>query len=237
MRALVAFLLLCSVCFGQVTVTTPQALSGLTDVRQVGDMLLVGEDSKPVLQSIGLIQVATEASNVIVKVTDSERNTVPVAKVDAKTYTVTQSGKLWVRTVCIDFAKNIYTDEESAFTVGPPPLPPPPPPPPPPPIPDVPADAFDNIGQRVAVWSKGMTANAAVGACYAKWAKELRTNPAITINDASAAMSSELRSIPNYAQYNSVTTQINADLAKRWPVAKGVLADYWTCIALGLGVK
>ncbi len=237
MRALVAFLLLCSVCFGQVTVTTPQALSGLTDVRQVGDMLLVGEDSKPVLQSIGLIQVATEASNVIVKVTDSERNTVPVAKVDAKTYTVTQSGKLWVRVVCIDFTKNIYTDEESAFIVGPPLPPPPPPPPLPPPVPPVPPDAFGNIGQRVASWSVNLAANAAVGAAYAKWAKELKSNPGITVNDAAASMATDLRAVQNYSQYSNMTTQINADLATRWPMSKGVLADYWLAIALGLGVK
>jgi hypothetical protein len=145
--------------------------------------------------------------------------------------------------VCIDFPKNIYTDEEIDFQIGPAPAPEPDPdvPPPVPPTPDVPPDVYDNIGQRVAQWTKGLPANAAIGAIYLKHAKLLRGGDLnSTITEQGAKLKAELNATPGYTQYTTFATNLNADLSQRWaarPLGKGELADYWTFIALGLGVK
>lgn len=243
MRTLLAFLLLTATSFAQTLEVQPgHVISGLKNPQQVGDYIVVDKDSVPKLEQVALVRVKSEANNVIVKVSNLERNTVPVAKIDDRTYVVVGSGKLWVRCVCIDFQKNIYTDEETVVELGnvnPEPLPPAPNPNPNP-SPTVPPDAWDNIGQRVATWTLGLPANKDIGQIYLKHANVLRTNPQVTINDESAALTADLSKISNYGMYTAFSTNINEDLKKRWsvsPMSKGVLADYWTAIALGLGVK
>lgn len=249
MRTLLAAFLICaSLCttsFGQaLSLSTPTAVVGLGQSAQVGDLILVPEDTKLTMQPIGLIQVNTEAANVVVKVSDINRASVPLTKVDSTTYYVTQSGKLWVRVICIDFPKNIYQEEEEIFTVGtaptPPPGPDPGPGPTPPPTPDVPPDQFDNIGQRVAEWTKGLKINLELSQLYLKYELQLRTNPNTTPNETAAALLSEVSMLPGYVEYVNFSKGLNADFSKRWaqaPMSKGVMADYYHCVAVGLGAR
>jgi hypothetical protein len=222
--------------------STPTAVVGIEESAKVGDLLLVPENTKLALQPVGLIQVQTEAANVVVKVSDASRASVPVTKVDPKTYYVTQSGKLWVRVVCIDFPKNIYEEDEKEFVVGvaPTPEPEPGPGPTPPPNPDVPPDQFDNIGQRVAEWTKGLKSNSQLSQLYLKYEMQLRTNPNTTPNEVAAALLSEVSVLPGYIEYVAFSKGLNADFSKRWaeaPMSKGVMADYYHCVAVGLGAR
>lgn len=242
-RACLMWLLLSAVACAQTMEVQPGfVVTGLKGSRLVGDYIVVDKESSPKLESVAVVKVKTEANNVIVKVSNKERNTVPVARIDDSTYVVIGGGKLWIRCVCIDFQKNIYTDEEAVVELGnvvPEPLPPNPGPGPTP-APDVPPDAWDNIGQRVAQWTQGLPSNKELGAVYLKHAKALKTDPSVTVNDVSALLTADLVKVPNYSQYGTFSANLNEDLKKRWnnsPMSRGVLADYWTAIALGLGVK
>ena len=242
MRGLILWLLLTGLGFAQMDVQPGYVVSGLNGSKLVGDYIVVEKDSLPKLESVAVIKVRTEATNIIVKATNKDRNTIPVAKVDDTTYVVIGSGKLWVRCVCIDFAKNIYQDDEAVIELGAPaPEPVPPKPDVPTPTPDnVPSDAFDNIGQRVAQWTKGLPSNKEVGQVYQKYASLLKSSPAATVNDASSMLTGELVKVPQYQAYATFSSNVNEDLKRRWtnsPMSKGVLADYWLAIALGLGVK
>lgn len=248
MRTLLAFLCLAaSAAFGQTTVSTKTAITGLVNPQQVDSLILVDSSSQPKFETVGLVEVKTEASNVIVRATDANRRILPTTKLSPTTYAVMAQGRIWVRVVCIDFPKNIYTDDELELVIGPPtpptpPTPPNPPNPPTPPNPDVPVDPFDNIGQRVAQWTAGLTANQAVGAAYLKNARELKGgNPNSTITEQSLKLKAELATIPGYdSSYATFASNLNADLSNRWsaaPMSKGILADYWAAVAAGLGVK
>jgi hypothetical protein len=105
--------------------------------------------------------------------------------------------------------------------------------------PDVPPDEFDNIGQRVAVWTVGASKNREVGTVYKEVADEFRTRTDWTHNDAMAIINQRVNAIPGYnpAEYTEFKAGVNADIVTRWPMARGVLADYWTRIARGLGVE
>lgn len=245
MRSFCLWLILTATAFCQTLDVQPgHVISGLKNARPVGDYIVVDKDSAPKLEAVAIVKVRSEANNVIVKVSNKERNTVPVAKIDDLTYLVVGNGKLWVRAVCIDFAKNIYTDEEAIVELGstPEPVPPPGPNPPNPPgpSPDVPSDPFDNIGQRVAQWTKGLPANREIGSIYLRNAVNLRTNPGVSINEVSSALTSDLVKVASYSQYATFSSNLNEDLKKRWnnaPMSRGILADYWQAIALGLGVQ
>jgi hypothetical protein len=123
-------------------------------------------------------------------------------------------------------------------TLGPTkPEPEPEPEPDPKPTPDVPEDAFNNIGQRVATWTKDLAGRDKIGAVYLSAAKSLRNDPSQTINSITANMSQQLLGIQEYLTYKQFTQQLNADINSRWPLTRGVYADYLTCVALGMGVK
>jgi hypothetical protein len=237
MRSIVLLLLMSCSAFGQVLdVQSCQIVSGLKNVVAIGDYVIVDKGSMPKLESVAMIKVKSEASTITVKVSDVQRSTIPTVRLDPQTYVVVGQGKLWIRVTCIDFDKKIYVDEETSILIGPPV----PPEPDPVPTPVVPPDAFGNIGQRVAEWTKGLPANAELGKLYLFHAKSLKTNPATTVNEESAMLTADLLKLPAYSQYTTYSTNVNADLKARWaesPMSKGVLADYWTCIALGLGVK
>lgn len=233
----------------QTTVTTSMAITGLEGVQQIGDYLIVDGKSKPKFEPVGLIDVKTDAANVIVKASDAQRRMLPTTKVGEHTYLIAAQGQVWVRVVCIDFAKNIYTDEETEFLIGPAPAPPgpvppgPTPPGPTPPSPDVPTDAFDNLGQRVAQWTAGLPNNQQLGSIYLKYANMLRGPEGVnlTVTEAAAKLKAEISALPGYtSQYATFTQNLNADLTKRWstaPFSKGMLGDYWAAVAAGLGAK
>src|SRR5690606_35899658 len=105
------------------------------------------------------------------KASDAKREPLATEQIGERKFLVRGSGKVWIAVTCVDFARQIF--EEDAFTIdigaSPEPIPPDPPAPPEPepdPVPDVPADRFDNLGQRVAQWAVGLPARKAISGIY-----------------------------------------------------------------------
>jgi hypothetical protein len=97
----------------------------------------------------------------------------------------------------------------------------------------LPAD-FDEIAKRVQGWSKGLSKTKEVANNYRQYAALLR-KPQGTINSISEAMVAARNTIlGDSAPWKPVLEPMNADLQTRWPLSKGVLADYWECVAAGL---
>lgn len=136
MRSCVVWLLLCSAGFSQFTATveTPLALTGITNPQQIGSLLLVGADSKPVVAPVGIVTVVTEAAQVRIKVYTEAGARVPHKTLVPKVFAVEQAGKFWATITCVDFDKKIFDEDELTFVVGP--APPPGPGPGPDPTPD-----------------------------------------------------------------------------------------------------
>lgn len=216
-----------------VTVETKTAFTGLKNVEVLQDFVFVSEDSVPTLQNVAIIRVAKDAPEPTVTVSDISREPVQVTKLsDSRTFVVSKAGKIWIKVIGIDFETKKFLNEEITYTLQP--LVPPEPPAPP--APTVPTDVFDNIGQRTALWTVGLPRNAEIGKIYQDAAYNLRFNPNSTITEESNKTLLALRAVPDYDKYAAFATNLNTDIAKRWPLSKGVLSDYWKCVGLGLGV-
>lgn len=111
---------------------------------------------------------------------------------------------------------------------------------PPKPDPTLPTE-FDKIAERVKGWSVGLPKKSEVAAIYRKYGAKLTDGNSglATINTISAEMVAERNTLlgADGPAYVSLITNLNTDLAARWPLSKGVLALYWNCIAAGLEAK
>lgn len=93
---------------------------------------------------------------------------------------------------------------------------------------------FDEIAKRVQGWSKGLPKTKEVANNYRAYAALLR-KPQGTVNSISEAMVSARNTLlGDSAPWSPLIASVSTDLQTRWPVSKGVLADYWDCIAAGL---
>jgi hypothetical protein len=113
-------------CYAQLTLQTAKVnqLSGVNSLLSVGDVVLVqnvDELEGIKLQPAVMIKVTTDAANVEVDVTDSERRRVEYVKLEEKEgtslYLVSTPGKFWVDVTVIDFERNIYKREWDVFEV------------------------------------------------------------------------------------------------------------------------
>jgi hypothetical protein len=250
---LVALLCLGNLCQAQITVKQLTVVDRPEKSVTIGNFVEVPKDFNAVPFNIGFVEWKTEVppDDLTITLTDATRAHVPfIPQVNANKeltgFVVKQVGHFWVRVKGshVDFDKKIYVkiDEEIDFFVDKLEVKPyVPPEPPTPPKPNVPTDAFDNIGQRVAEWSKALPQNKIVGQIYLDAAKALRSDRTATTDSVTVKIATDLRSkLSDPPIYSKLIQQISTDLAARWdraPLSKGVLADYYACVALGLGVK
>lgn len=163
-----------SACLAQVEVKsgTYYQLDGLGKITQVGDLTLVAAPPSIVIKPVGIIRVETEAANVEVSISDSQRTPYEAKQLDSKTWVINTPGRWWIDVTAIDFTKNIYGRKQSVVVVGgsgPGPEPPGPGPTPPPPTPSpVPNDY--GIGQIAYSLAPRDTASAAKYAAIYKQA-------------------------------------------------------------------
>ena len=107
--------------------------------------------------------------------------------------------------------------------------------PPKPPTPDVPADEFNNLGQRVAQWTTGLTKNEGMVGVYQMGVDRLRSDPTSTITMIAADMNTQSLLIRNGdASYNTFVSGINAELTAHWPMSRNSYADFLSAIVNGL---
>lgn len=226
-------------------VEVKDGITGYVNVEVIGSLdaplLLVGPESQPKSTSTGIITVEAPINKLKLRLYSNGKLVPTKADVPTKRgdlylhrFVITQSGTFFGFVTGIDFEKKISVDEDiPEFTVGPP-LPPPPPPPPP--QPDVPADRFDNIGQRVALWSSGLQDRVAVGSIYKTVAQRL-LEEAITTGEAAGFIKLQRTAlVGNDPAWNQVIEKINADSNSRGVRDRLTLSEYWKCIAIGFGV-
>lgn len=111
---------------------------------------------------------------------------------------------------------------------------------PPGPDPDVPDDEFDNIGQRVAEWSKGLPKRTEVGALYLSVATELAAGEIVSINDASKKLvegTREILSTEEVDKWKPFAAELQKDLNDRWPLQRQLYVEYIKAVAKGLGAQ
>lgn len=114
MRALVAFLLLCSVACGQVTVEVRQILSGVTGLETIGDKVFVSPDSKPVVESVGFVDLGklpASPQSIKVIVTDAQRKPVSTDKISSSQWIIRGEGHVWIDARVIDLPSQFLLDE------------------------------------------------------------------------------------------------------------------------------
>ena len=240
MRTLLSFLLLSSSCLAQLDfsipteVTKTQAIVGLQEPKIAGDMVITKSAKNVKIKDISLLDIKSEAAIINVKASDVKRNPVEVSKLSRTQFAVVNDVDVWVQVTAIDFDKKIFVDETKVLKATNPTPTPQPDVPTPTPTPVVPNDQFDNMGQKVAELSKGLADNRVISKLYSDLAKELRSTPAMTVTEANTKLKNGLIAIPNFeTNYGKVRDFLNTDITKRWPMSKGVLADYWEAISKG----
>ena len=220
-------LIACKAC-GQVSFREITTLAGAKNATIDTDgVIVIDSDSK--------LQVGTALE---FKYDNSYKFSQVIVKKDGKKFDVsgtsfrlTDPGKYEITVALFDPDKGIFLDSYAASLGSVPPDPNPGPDPKP-----VPPDEFGNIGQRVALWSTGLTKRKEVAAIYRAGAVRLKDDLKATVNIVTADMKDKQASTLGaaYSSYADMFSKINADLNSRWPMTKGTLADYCTAIALGL---
>lgn len=251
---LIVALCLANLCQAQITVKNLTVTDIPEKSVRIGNFVEVPKDFQAAVFNIGYVEWKTDVPPdlLTITLTDVNRAHVPFIptvndKKELTGFAVKQVGHFWVRVrgTHVDFEKKIFAtiDEELDFFVDAigPVKPDDPKPPKPEPLPTVPTDSFDNIGQRAAVWSKDLPQNKVVGEIYLTAAKKLRSDPAATTDSVTRDIASDLKSkLTNSTVYSKFVLQVSDDLTARWnraPLSRGVLADFYACVALGLGVK
>lgn len=249
MRSLLLALCLCQTAFADLSVEVKRVYSvqtvvpSITTQLQLEDGTLIGSpvtvegdpETRERAPGAALLLKSdrdlTDSENVLVKV---RCNTASFSRLASNLLYTDKPGRHLVMVMVL--AQNPLAWDEQVVTVeiGPPPPPPPPPVPPPPPIPN---DEFDNIGQRVFVWSAGVpdADRESAGLIYAKYATFILQTPSATIESASAMLVAELDRMPNSAQHKVYRENIGTDVQQRYPWTIKKAADYWRAVAAGLG--
>lgn len=98
----IAFLMLCSVssvACGQVKIEVRQMLTGIDGVETVAGKTFVSATSKPVVESVGFIDLGTipDSPQVLkVSVTDSQRRPVATERISNSQWVIRGEGRVWI---------------------------------------------------------------------------------------------------------------------------------------------
>lgn len=230
---------LASQCFGQmaaveVAVTKVKAIGGVSAARVVGDLILVSDESKPIVSQVAILHVKSQAKFVRIKARKSLFEFGQVDKLGDNEWVLSGAGRYAVEVTAFDPELGI---EETAIEVelGESPTPRPPEPGPGP----VPPDAFNDLGRRVASTTAGYPKRAEVAAVYRGFAKQLREDPLVTVGAAVEGAARQRNTIlgPDVSRWTGFADLLTNDLKSRWPMAKGTLADWMDAIATGLEAR
>lgn len=234
-----------------------QKIEALSELRYVVDgvkkfdivdgIILTDKSAKPKLKAVGYLLLEAKGKKIAISAKDKDHNRVKVKTLSVKDgmheFLVLGSGKINIDAFIVDwesqeidfqfFTLNIVDED-----VKPEPEPDKPDPDKPDePDPTIPDDDFDNLGQRVYIWSKGLEKRKEAAEIYKQSADMLKGDPTRTIDDVANYMVKSLKEKIDYEAYASLRANVNADLQQRWsiaPLPRGVLADYYMAIHNGL---
>jgi hypothetical protein len=220
------------------TVEKAKAITGIASPRVVGDVILVDEDAKPVVSSVAILRVSTKAKFVKIKARRSLFDLGVVTKIGENEWMLVGSGRYAVEITTFDPLVGIDETVVEVVLGDPEPEPEPPAPEPDVPTPGpVPPDAFNNIGQRVAKVTAGLPKRVEVAGVYRFGAKQLREEPLTTVNSAFDRVFAERAALlgGDFEKYKPFVDLIGTDIKQRWPMSRGVVADYFDAVSVGLG--
>lgn len=235
--AILIFLtLLSSNLFGQIEVTVAkyQQVTGLKNPVIVGSAIFVESLETVSSKPVALIVAKSESgSEIRVEASDQQRQSIQLEKLEGG-FLLLAPGKTWIEVKeYVEFEiggvkRKLLSDSKTiTIELGPPPAPPPPP---------VPNDEFGNIGQRVAKWTAGLPKRKELATVYKSAAVKLRTDLATTVNTVASDVVAQRSSVlgSEYPKFADFIAGLNTDFKSRPAMTKGVLADYFTAISLGL---
>lgn len=238
-------LLLClvaSVCSAQIqsAATTKYILGGVAGVEDVGGHLLVPADSKPTLKAVGYLKVDA-AGLVTVKASTAKREPVEVTKLDQDSFLILGTGKIWIDLTAIDFAAQTFEQKQFVITVGDDPKPEPDDPDepdPPGPNPDVPADDFDNLGQRIDAAADAANLQVdkrqRVAEVYRDVANRMRGFEFKRSSDAAKVVQDGVAALRLGPEWSAVLGIASKDAEKRGSMTWDQIIAWYTAIAEGL---
>lgn len=150
--------LICSTALAQdplvVTSRAGFQITGIADPQIIGDVLLVSpvEGQRIQKNPVAIVDVASEAANVDVRISDVARVPVVVNEIAKRSYLLGNPGRYWVDVTAIDFGANIYATRQLIVEVAAAPEPGPEPGPGPQPPGPTPGPApIDGSGLRVLI--------------------------------------------------------------------------------------
>lgn len=238
---LFAMLNLSAIAQLEVRVSKVAVLTEAINARTINTYIVFdSEDSRPKFVPGALIDIDTKAKFVKVRARKSLFESTVAVKISEYQYLVLGSGKYAIEVTTFD--PELGIDEQSinvelGFSPSPEPEPTPEPEPEPTPTPNpVPDDQFNNLGKKTQNWSKGLPKRKELAAVYRDAAKLLTESPITTINDATLMIADSKNKLlgSEAVKYNVFFENLNADLRSRWPLSRGDLAAYMTCVAVGL---
>jgi hypothetical protein len=231
--------------YGQLTLTvTPKTVLAVESAEPVhlhGTFILAEGDATVTKRPAALIALTTDCKfwDVTARRTWSESGElVEIARTDETQELILtgEPGEYLVEAIAFDAERGIA--RASAVVrlgeVTPEPVPPGPP------APDsLPVD-FDRLASRVNGWAAGVPRRKEYAAIYRSYSDRIANDPTLTVAGANNLMSVDLQALTRMLpesdrpKVRSLFESINQDLQGRWPLSKGVLAVYWSCVASGL---
>jgi hypothetical protein len=248
--ALVLWFLFSSVALGQygqlaltVTPKTVLTIESSAPVHLHGEILLAEGDATVTKRPAALIALTTDCKfwDVTARRTWSESGElVEIARTDGTQELILtgEPGEYLVEAIAFDAERGIA--RASAVVRLGEVTPDPEPVPPGPPSPDsLPVD-FDRLASRVNGWAAGVPRRKEYAAIYRAYADRIANDPTLTVAGAGNLMALDIQALTKMLpesdrpKVRAMFENINQDLQGRWPLSKGVLAVYWSCIASGL---
>ena len=215
-------------CLAETTTSTPYVITGLTSQYQLGELTFVGQDSKPVLKQVGLIEVNKDATNVSVVAFNSKFDIVVATLVAPNTFVIDQPGS-WIIVIRgekvegLGLSKLVIGTPDVPTPIPPtppdPPNPPDPPTPPTPPNPPIPTDDFDNLGQRLDKLADSLNLlleeRLKFSEIYYNISKKMKEFKVLKVSDAVKQLTSDRDALNLPSVWNNINKMIYDDGGQR----------------------
>lgn len=230
----------------QSTVDTRKILTGVEGFQDFGEFLLVPSDSKPVLKSVGFVEVDNEAAIIRVSAETIKREPVPVRKLDRTHFLIEAKGKIWLTITCVDFEKQIFDQIEKQIIIqgddSQPDKPDEPDEPDEPDVPhdgDVPSDAFDDLGKRIDAMADAANLQfdlrQRIAEVYTDIANRMESLDIKRTTDAIDQLNLGLATISVGADWKPVFDLLRRDGSTRAALSFEQTIDWYKAVAAGFG--
>jgi hypothetical protein len=242
--SIASFITICSTALADIDVTVlkTRALIGVDSPRIVGEVIIFNGDQAPSVKPAAIITIVTDYKFLKVNARTSLFETSNLTKTAEGEYLIVGAGRFAVEVTAFDPDKGI--DQQTILVeleeLSPVPKPDTPDnPSPPAPAPNVPADKFDNLGQRVAKLSASFVKKSEVIANYKQASKDFNENQSVTVNQIFDKLNTANILVlgSDYTSWKPFFDLVHSDMKTRWPISRLDLVQYFNAIIAGLEAK